>query len=145
MNPIAMPADAALTEIPPQPLGVGARICQGDVAIRPDEIERRAFEAGSPHSRLPREMMQRQPKCGAGFGQAASRFTVNVDLPGQRRERGEVVFSRRGFDPGQTIAAANGPGHGCTQWAVAIVDADLRGGLKQEAAQRTEPKQQRCE
>jgi hypothetical protein len=29
------------------------RICERDVAIRPDEIECRAHEADSPHSRLP--------------------------------------------------------------------------------------------
>lgn len=54
-------------------------------------------------------MMERPPECGPGFDQAASRFAVHVDLPGQRSERCEVVFSRRGFDPGQAIAAANGP------------------------------------
>ncbi len=57
------------------------RVRQGDVAVRPDEIERRALDTGSPHPRLPREEVERKLKFGAGLGHAASRFAVHVHLP----------------------------------------------------------------
>ena len=39
---------AALSKITAQPVRVAVRICQSDIAVRPDEIERRA-EADAPH------------------------------------------------------------------------------------------------
>ena len=74
---------AAFSEIMMQPLRVGLRVRQGDVAVRPDEIQRRALKTGSPHPRLPREEVERKLKFGAGFGHAASRFAVDVHLPFQ--------------------------------------------------------------
>jgi hypothetical protein len=53
------------SEITTQPLRVGLRVRQGDVAVRPDEIERRALETGSPHPRLPGEEVERKLKFGA--------------------------------------------------------------------------------
>jgi hypothetical protein len=54
MRLAAVPAQtAAFSEIATQALRVGLRVRQGDVAVRPDEIERRALETGSPHPRLP--------------------------------------------------------------------------------------------
>jgi len=72
---------AAFSEIAAQALRVGLRVRQGDVAVRPDEIERRALETGSPHPRLPGKEVERKLKIGAGFGQAASGFAVHVHLP----------------------------------------------------------------
>src|SRR5262249_25725929 len=97
-----MPA-AAFTEIMTQPLRVGVRIGQSDVAVWPDEIECRALETGSLHSRLPREAVEQKLKFDAGFGHPGSRFSVHVDLPFQRGERSEVVLSRLHLDPRQPI------------------------------------------
>src|SRR5262249_47191938 len=55
-------------EIISQALGLGMRICQPDVAVRPNEIDCRAQQPSSPHSRLPREDVQRQSKFAADFG-----------------------------------------------------------------------------
>ena len=126
-----------------QPLRVGVRIRQRDVAVRPDEVERRAQEAGSPHSRLPFKKVEWKLKLGADFGQAASQFPIYMNLPRQRSERGEVVFSRLNLDPGQAITASDGPGRARAQWTVAIVDTDLRDGVKQEAAHRGQSEHKR--
>ena len=97
-----MPA-AAFTEIMTQPLRVGVRIGQSEVAVWPDEIECRALETSSLHSGLPREAVERKQKVDTGFGHAGSHFSVHVDLPFQRGERSEVVLSRHGLDPRQPI------------------------------------------
>jgi hypothetical protein len=97
---------AAFIEIMAQPLRVSVRNCQSDVAVRPDQIERCAQEAGSPHSLLPCKKMEWKSKFGADISQAASQFSVHVNLPRQRSERGEVVFSRLNLDPGQAITAS---------------------------------------
>src|SRR5262249_59202038 len=64
-----------------QPLRVGVRIRQGDVAVRPDEVECRAQEAGSLHSLPPLEMVEWKLKIGADLGHAGPRLSVHVDLP----------------------------------------------------------------
>src|SRR4051812_36221138 len=69
------------SEITTQPLRIGLRVRQGDVAVGPDEVERRALETGSPHPGLPGEAVERKPKFGAGFNHAAGRFAVHVRLP----------------------------------------------------------------
>jgi hypothetical protein len=127
-------ATAVFLEIKTQPLRIGVRICQGDVAVRPDEVERRIPKTGSPHFRSPREEVERKLKFGAGFGHAALRLSVHMGLPLQRSERSEVVLSRRGLDPRESIPASDGPGRAHAQRTVAIVDADLRHGLEQKAA-----------
>src|SRR5919108_361698 len=71
---------------------------------------------------------------GAKPSQAASGFSIYVPLPRQRSERDKVVVSRLGLHPGQAIAAPDPAGRTHTQWAVAIVDADLRQDPEQEAA-----------
>src|SRR5262245_60369584 len=81
-------------EITAQTLRVGARIRQSDVAVRPDEVERRAHQAGSPHSLPPLKMVERKLELGAGLGHAGLRLSVHVNLPPQRGERIEVVLSR---------------------------------------------------
>ena len=136
---VARPA-AAFTEILAQPLRVGVRIGQSDVAVWPDEIECPALETGPPHSRLPREAVERKPKFDAGFGHAGSHFSVHVDLPLQRGERREVVLSRLHLDPRQPIPTPDGPGRARAQRAVAIVDADLRQGLEHQATPRRKSK-----
>jgi hypothetical protein len=73
-----------------QPLRVGVRIGQSDVAVWPDEIECRALETGSPHSRLPREAVERKSKFDAGFDHAGSRFSVYVDLPSRQGGRSSI-------------------------------------------------------
>jgi hypothetical protein len=56
----ALPGDdSAFSEITTQALRVGLRVRQGDVAVRPDEIERRSLETGSPHPRPPPEAVER--------------------------------------------------------------------------------------
>ena len=107
-------APSTRTEIIAQPPGVGVRIGQRNVAIRPDQVECRPPEADSPHPRLPGKKVEWQLKFGADFGQAAWWFAVDVDLPRQRGERAEVVFPRLGLDPGQAITAADGTGR--THW-----------------------------
>ena len=44
-----------------------------------------------------------------------------MDLPAQRRERGEVVLPGLGLDPRQAITAANVPGGALAQRAVSIM------------------------
>ena len=100
---------AAFREILAQPLRVGVRIGQRDIAVRPDEIEGPPPEPGSPHGLLPCKPVEGQLQCGADVGQAASRLSVRVHLPRQRRERGEVVVSRLRLDPGPAITAPDGP------------------------------------
>jgi hypothetical protein len=94
---------AAFSEIMTQPLRVGLRVRQGDVAVRPDEIERRALETGSPHPRLPREEVERKLKFGAGFGSTEPlRFVSwfglrHPDLPRltHDRQHPDAVFRSR--------------------------------------------------
>src|SRR5262245_327550 len=138
-NLVATPA-AAFTEILTQPLRVGVRIGQSDVAVWPDEIEGPALETGSLHSRLPREAVEPKQKFDAGFGHAGPRFAVHVDLPVQRGERSEVVLSWLRLDPRQPIPTPDGPGRARAQRAVAIVDADLRQGPEHKATPRRKSK-----
>ena len=81
MSLAAVPAQTAFSEITTQPFRVGLRVGQGDVAVRPDEINRPALETGSPHCRLPGEEMERELKFSAGFGHAGSGLAVHVHLP----------------------------------------------------------------
>src|SRR5262245_58233246 len=118
----------AFVEKLPQSVRVAQRIRQSDVSVRSNEIECCAAEAGSPHWRLPRKLMEWKLKFGTRFSQADSRLSIDMNLPRQRSERGEVVLSRPCLDPREAIAASNGVGRALTQRAVAIVDADLRQG-----------------
>ena len=80
--------------------------------------------------------MDRQPESGAGVRNAGLRLAVNVNLPRQRSQRGEIILVRPRLDPGQAITAADRAGRALAQRAVAIVDTDLRHGSEQEAAHR---------
>src|SRR5262245_1004928 len=99
-------------------LSIGMRIGESDVAVRPQEIDCCAQQAGAPHMRLPRENVQWKLEFGADFGQALPRFAVHVNLPRQGSEQGEVVSYRLGLDPWQTIAAPDSAGLAHAQWAV---------------------------
>src|SRR4051794_35525451 len=72
VNRAAMPAR---THIIAQPLGLCVRIGERDVAVRPDEIEGRAQEAGAAHCLPPRELVEWKLKFGTDLGQAAARFS----------------------------------------------------------------------
>src|SRR6185437_1013231 len=70
---------------------------------------------------------------GAGPG------AVDVDLPVERRERGEVVWSRalgivRELDPGETVAGVELAGAAFAEIARAVVDVDLRDGAEEKRA-----------
>src|SRR5262245_23137334 len=127
-----------------QPVRVSVRICQSDIAVRPDEIERRV-EAGAPHFLPPFKNVEWQLKVGAGFGQAVPRLSVHVNLPCERGERGEVVLARPCPNPRQPITAIDGSGRTYAEWTAAIVHADLRHSAEHEAAHRGESKQRRSD
>src|SRR5215831_13339096 len=128
-------------EVLAQPSRIARRIRQRGVAIRSNEVQRGAAKAYSPHCRLPGKLMEWKVQFGARFCQASLRFSIYMNLPRQRRERGEVVFSRLQRDPGKAIAASNGAGRALAQRTVAIVDADLRHGVKHESAYPAKPEQ----
>src|SRR5262249_49436988 len=75
-----------------QLLRFGVRIRQSDVAVRPEEVECRARDAGAPHPLPPLKMVEWKMQLGADLGHAGPRHSVHVDLPRQRSERGEVVL-----------------------------------------------------
>ncbi len=102
------------------------RIRQRDITVWPDEIERADARTSSPHIRPPRELVEGKPKFGADFGEAGARFTINMNLPRQRNERGEVVFSWLGLDPRQAVAAEDAASRAArAQRTFDVVDADL--------------------
>src|SRR5438105_3205158 len=80
---------------------------------------------------------------GADVDQAAARFSVDVNLPGERREGDEVILYRPYLNPRQAITAPDGPSRTRAQWAVAIVDADLRHRVEEKASHRRQPEEQR--
>src|SRR5919112_4647851 len=82
---------AARIHILPQPLGLAEWICQRDISIRPDEIERPGEKTGSAHPWLPGELMEWKPKLAAQSDQARLGVSIDVHLPSQRSERYEVV------------------------------------------------------
>src|SRR5579871_2344270 len=133
--------DAMLSRILPQSLRLGMWICQRNVAIRPDEIERSAHKAGLLHALLPAEWMEREVKVLADFGQTPSRLAIYVDLPSEGREWGEIVVSVIGFYPGQSVARPNTPGGALAQGTIAIVHPDLRYGVEQESLHRSQAEQ----
>src|SRR5205085_5684510 len=87
------------------------------------------------------ELVKRKSKLFAHRGQTFSPFTVYVDLPGKRRKRLEIVLSRLGFHPGQSVARPHIAGRAHAQPAVSIVNADLRYGVEEESLGRRQSKQ----
>jgi hypothetical protein len=53
------------------------------------------------------------------------RFSIDMDLPCQRIERGQIIVSLPDLDSRQAITAADGSGCAHAQRAVSIIDADL--------------------
>src|SRR5205814_5989862 len=71
--------------------GIRAGIGEPDMAVGPDEVERVSREAGAARGLAPGERVQRDPELAARLDQIGARLAVNVRLPVEGSERGEVV------------------------------------------------------
>src|SRR4029453_1066294 len=71
----------------------GGLVCcrERHVSVGPHQIERVSTHSGARHSRLPREFMKRQTAIAAYVTNLAGRSPVDVHLPVERCERGEVI------------------------------------------------------
>src|SRR5580692_11076087 len=90
--------------------GLGAGVGEGDVAVGADEVDGVFDDAGVGEVRPPREDMEGEfalPGEAADVG--AGPGAVDVDLPGERRERSEVVGAGTlgivgELEPGEAVA-----------------------------------------
>ena len=107
---------------------------EGDVAVGADEVEGVFAEAGGGGCGGPGEGVEREVALVAEFGDAGIALAVDVDLPVDGGERGEVVggvwcfWIRR--DPGEAVAGFQVVGFALAERAVAVVDADLGDGAE---------------
>src|SRR3954467_3681566 len=125
--------DGPLVEVPKQVLRVAMRIGQGNVAVRPDQVECSALKSGRLHRRNPGKDVQRQPESRAGLGQPRASLAVQVNLPVDGGQGSKVVFSLPDRDPWEAVAALDRAGGTGAQRALSIVHHDLRDGAKEEA------------
>src|SRR6185503_1914972 len=107
--------DGPLVEIPKQVLRVAIRIGQGDVAVRPNQVECSALEAGRLHRWRPPKDVERQPHSGASFDLSSASLAVQVGLPVDGRQRRKIIFSLLDRDPGQAVPALDRAGGTCAQ------------------------------
>src|SRR5207244_13135371 len=120
---------AALGEVVLQPLRGGRFVDEGDVTGRPDEIRDALPESGGPPQvGAPGKGNEWQAEGLAFLGEVRGGFAVDMDLPPEGRERGEVVLVRARPDPGEAISTPEGTRRPRAQGTVAIVEADLRQG-----------------
>src|SRR5262249_17661109 len=105
---------ATFLEITAQPVRVSVRICQRDIAIRPDEIERRA-EAGASASLRMRPAPPHQPS-----GTLA----------------GKDAHAKLGMRPGAVLRVGHGPRHRRGHRGTSLVAVLAFGDLTDEAVPR---------
>src|SRR5262249_24154668 len=118
-------AYSALLEIAPQRIDRAGTLGEGDIGIRPDQIERVLREAGLPIFRPPLECMERQAALLAPGLQFGTRGTIDMDLPSHCLQ-GLVIVDIAGDDTRQPITAVDGASPSLVQGAMAIFDHDLR-------------------
>src|SRR5262245_13704658 len=122
---VRLRAYPTLLEIAPQRINRAGTLGEGDIGIRPDQIERVLREARPPVFRPPREYIKRQAALLAPGLQFGTRGAIDVDLPNHRLQ-GLIIVDIAGDDPRQPITAVNGASPSLAQSAMAIIDHDLR-------------------
>src|SRR5207244_1677916 len=110
---------------------IGVGVGERHVAVGADEVERIARNAVLLGHVAPWEGVQRQSQRRARLWQSVAWFSVDVRLPLERLEWGEVVR-----DPREPIAAVDFAGAAGAERAFAILDLDLRERAEEEAARR---------
>ena len=83
------------------------RISERHIGVRPEQIEGITRQAGRLVLRLPVKDMQRHVVAGAPIGELGASGTIDMDLPGHRGERFDIVLSVDRYAR-QPVAA---PGH----------------------------------
>src|SRR5690242_13247722 len=81
--------------------------------------------------------MQRHVVAGAPIGELGAGGTIDVDLPGYRREGFEVVVPIDGY-PRQSVAAMDVAGSADAQRTIAVIQGDLRNRPEEVLASRLE-------
>src|SRR5215469_2861896 len=127
----------ALLEIAPQRIHRAGTLGEGDIGVRPDQIERVLREARLGVFRPPREYVKRQAALLAPPLQFGARATIDMDLPNHCLQ-GLVIVDIAGDDPRQPIAAVNGASPSLVQGAMAIIDHDLRYRPEHESTKGAE-------
>src|SRR6516225_889205 len=115
----------ALLEIAPQRIHRAGTLGEGDIGVRPDQIERVLREARLGVFRPPREYVKRQAALLAPALQFGARGAIDMDLPNHCLQ-GLIIVDIAGDGPRQPIAAVNGASPPLVQSAMAIIDHDLR-------------------
>ena len=122
--------------------GMRQRCDHPNVAVGAHEVELVVAEVGAAGGLVESKNVEREAaRRGARFELGGWR-TVDVRLPIERSERGEVVgvALARGHDPGQTIAGEDRAGAALAPGAGAIFDPDLREGSEEDTTAERRPR-----
>ena len=84
---------ATAHEIANQSLWNAIRISQCDVSIVPNKVECPANKTTSSHLGPPFERMDWQTEFSSGVRQSAAYLSVNMNLPRQRSQGGEIILN----------------------------------------------------
>src|SRR5262249_4549342 len=122
---VRLRAYPTLLEIAPQRIDRAGTLGEGDIGIRPNQIERVWREAGLPVLGPPGEYRERQAVLLAPGLQFGTRGTIDRALPSHCLQ-GLVIVDIAGDDPRQPITAVNGASAPLAQGAMAIINSDLR-------------------